>query len=619
MKETDINRTCPECGGRIVFKQSEKVISAFFPIFRDDFIDDNGIFLGDNAFCEKCGYVWTESNEIESIIESIRENVADIIEKQPNDCTQFYSSIDRLDNLIDSIQNEESKDIDKEFLLWKAYITKARLCYGKSTSYIADFIGTDDMDWDEFSNINGMAYSATEQSFDYMDYNPYWKSWSTELYAKIASLDAVASPKLYPDVFTILLGAQMNEDRERSAEIEGLLHDTEKQMIEAWTPDEDGECRFQFTKDKPYERRKIIFIAKTVRDVAGYWDRTDSVNYVFTPDCIPPDIKFPLGRPNANTLYIANPVKPDEYIPYENHEQALFMDKIRDLKRLLRNLGATEITFTSMRGASIEEFEDKAWSVNVDGRYEIHKASGGFATKNRREQMNSKGLKVDYIEKLNPDKYPVLPDDLYWFESDPEWKDIVEARLHHNQLHFEQSISTNQVSSLDTQTQLDVNAAYENLMFSINANYHREREFHVKTTEETMWRITAEFKPLSEFENSNSQQSHLDSEPQQSFTSDEKEYLEAVKEYLSDGSISERDRRMLERLRKSLRISEEQALELEATLAPKLTEEEKEYLETIKELLEDGDISERDRRTLERLRKSLDISEERANQLESMV
>ena len=39
----------------------------------------------------------------------------------------------------------------------------------------------------------------------------------------------------------------------------------------------------------------------------------------------------------------------------------------------------------------------------------------------------------------------------------------------------------------------------------------------------------------------------------------------------------------------------------------------------IKELLEDGDISERDRRTLERLRKSLDISEERANQLESLV
>ena len=134
-----------------------------------------------------------------------------------------------------------------------------------------------------------------------------------------------------------------------------------------------------------------------------------------------------------------------------------------------------------------------------------------------------------------------------------------------------------------------------------------------------MWRITAEFKPLSEFENSNSQQSHLDSEPQQCFTSDEKEYLEAVKEYLSDGSISERDRRMLERLRKSLRISEEQAVELEATLVPKLTEEEKEYLETIKELLEDGDISERDRRTLERLRKSLDISEERANQLESMA
>ena len=621
----DINRVCPKCGGRIVSNDGNELLASGLRyskrflglpgIIFGDIIDDKiDSAFGDKTVCEKCGYVWTNTDEAESRIKSFGEDVADIIEKHPNECAQFYSSIEKLDDLINSIQNVESLDIDKKFLLWYAYITKARLCYGKSTSYI-DFFGTDEMDWDGFSNIKRMAYSATKESFDYMDYNPYWKSWSTELYATIASFDAVSSPEMYPDVFTILLGALMNDDHERNAEIEDFLNNTKKKMIEAWTPDEDGDCRFQFTKDKPFDQRRVIFIAKSARDVAGYWDRTDSVNYVFTPDCIPPDIKFPLGRPNVNTLYIANPVKPDEYIPYDNHEQALFRDKIRELRRLLRSLGATIITFTSMRGASIEEIEKSAFNVNAEGHYEIHKASGGASVGNRQEQRKSANQKVDLIEKLDPYNYPVLPDDLYWYESDPEWKDIVEARLHQNQLHFEQSISTNQVNSLDQQSQLDVNAAYENLMFSINANFHREREFHVKTTEETMWRITAEFKPLSEFENSNK----TGTGALKNLSSDEREYFEAMEECLENSNISERDRRMLERLRKSLGISEERAIELEAALTPKLTDDEKEYLEAVRECKEEGRIIERDRRMLERLRRSLGLSEERAGELESIV
>lgn len=620
-----INRICPKCGGRIVSNEGNEKLAKGLKyakgflglpgIIFGDMIDDQiDSSLGDKTVCEKCGYKWTNTDEIEFSIDLIREDIADIIEKHPNDCAQFYSSIKTLDDLIDSIQNVENLEIDKEFLLWKAYITKARLCFGKSTSYI-DFFESEEMDWDGFSNIKRMAYSATEESFDYMDYNPYWKSWSTELYATIAGFDAVSSPEMYPDVFTILLGALMNDDHERNAEIEDFLNNTKKKMIEAWTPDEDGDCRFQFTKDKPFDHRRVIFIAKSARDVAGYWDRTDSVNYVFTPDCIPPDIKFPLGRPNVNTLYIANPVKPDEYIPYDNHEQALFRDKIRELRRLLRSLGATIITFTSMRGASIEEIEKSAFNVNAEGHYEIHKASGGASVGNRQEQRKSANQKVDLIEKLDPYNYPVLPDDLYWYESDPEWKDIVEARLHQNQLHFEQSISTNQVNSLDQQSQLDVNAAYENLMFSINANFHRECEFHVKTTEETMWRITAEFKPLSEFENSNK----TGTGALKNLSSDEREYFEAMEECLENSNISERDRRMLERLRKSLGISEERAIELEATLTPKLTDDEKEYLEAVRECKEEGRIIERDRRMLERLRRSLGLSEERAGELESIV
>lgn len=633
MNENNIIRVCPKCGGQIVstlgtlgnevlatgLKYGKKVLLGGFlgSSLLDDYIDNRiDSALGDKSVCEKCGYVWTNTDEIEASIESIREDVAEIIEKQPNECAQFYSTIKELDDLINSIHRDESKDLDKDFLLWDAYRTKGLLYFHKSAYYLGELLETDDLEWNEFYSFRDHALSATDESFNYIDNCSYRKSYSTELYARITYQDALAltHPELYTDVFTILLGALMNDDQERNIKINDFLYETKNTMVKAWTPDEYGDCGFQFTRNIEYDDRKIIFIAKSEQDVAGYWDRTDSINYIFTPDCIPPDIKFPLGRPNVNTLYIANPVKSDEYIPYDNHEQALFGDKIRELRRLLRSLGATEITFTSMRGASIKELEKKALGVNVEGSYAGQKASGGFSTSNRQEQKRSANQTVDFIEKLNPDKYPVLADDLHWFDSDPEWKDIVEARLYHNQLHFEQSISTNQVSSLDKQSQLDVNAAYENLMFSINANFHRESEFHVKTTEDTMWRITANFKPLSEFENSDSVET-----AQKGFTRNEQKYITAVKRYLGEGGISERDRQKLNLLLKPLGISKEHADELEASLVPHLSEGEKDYLEAVSVYKEDGIINESDRLTLEEIRVAYSISENRARQLESMV
>lgn len=409
------------------------------------------------------------------------------------------------------------------------------------------------------------------------------------------------------------------EGNNNDDDIKSLISNLKLKMRDLWTPDENGNRKYQFTKQKQYNERKVIFVAKSFHDVFEYIGKIDSINYIFTPDCIPSDIKFPLGQPNVNSLYIANPVKPDEYVPYDNYELTLFMDKIRELKRLLRYLGATEITFTSLRGTKIEEAKKMGSSVNAEAGLLGHKVGGGYSSEDGQNRMSGQGIKVDYIERLNSNEYPSLPDRLYWYNDEHEWQDIVEARLHLNQLHFEQSISTNQISSLDKQSQENINAAYENLIFHINANYDHKQEFHVKTNEETMWRITAEFKPLSEFENSDNTMSHLSIGTKKNLSSDEKDYLEAVEEYLEDGSISERDRRMLERLRKSLGISEERAVALEATLVPQLTDDEKDYLEAVKECLKGGGINDRDRRTLERLRKSLDITEERASELEAMV
>jgi phage-related tail protein len=107
-----------------------------------------------------------------------------------------------------------------------------------------------------------------------------------------------------------------------------------------------------------------------------------------------------------------------------------------------------------------------------------------------------------------------------------------------------------------------------------------------------------------------------------SLLDNEQEYLDEYKLCLEeDGKISSKERRLLDRLRAKLGITEMRAKELEDSLnALKLTEEEQEYLEEYKLCLEeDGKISPKERRLLDRLRDKLSISQKRAKELEDFV
>jgi len=103
----------------------------------------------------------------------------------------------------------------------------------------------------------------------------------------------------------------------------------------------------------------------------------------------------------------------------------------------------------------------------------------------------------------------------------------------------------------------------------------------------------------------------------------EEEYLNQLKELMIEGGeeLSPRERKMLDRVRESLGISVERAKELEASLLnPHLTEEEQQYLDTVKEFLSDeSELTPRERKMLDRIRESLGINEERGREIESMV
>jgi len=119
------------------------------------------------------------------------------------------------------------------------------------------------------------------------------------------------------------------------------------------------------------------------------------------------------------------------------------------------------------------------------------------------------------------------------------------------------------------------------------------------------------------------EQETLPEAPVSNFSKEEQEYLDIYKEMLEDydGEIGPRERKQLDRERTTLGISEERVKELEESLTKKdlvLTDKEQEYLELYKEMLEDyeGEIGPRERKQLDRNRARLGISESRATEIE---
>ena len=102
-------------------------------------------------------------------------------------------------------------------------------------------------------------------------------------------------------------------------------------------------------------------------------------------------------------------------------------------------------------------------------------------------------------------------------------------------------------------------------------------------------------------------------------TADEAAYLEEVKFCLEDdGVIDEKERRILERIRIKYNINKSRAEELEKTLIQGTAEEE-EFRNAVREYLEDGELTEKDNALLARLANRLGIAHERAEELKKQI
>ena len=163
-----------------------------------------------------------------------------------------------------------------------------------------------------------------------------------------------------------------------------------------------------------------------------------------------------------------------------------------------------------------------------------------------------------------------------------------------------------------------VSLEVEHLLADANVNYKQELKEKFEGHENAILAIRVKFANSDSLGNVSTV---VCNDRSSVFSNEENEYLEEYKACLEEGgAISASERRLLERFRERLGISAERAKEIEASLSkPQLTDAEKEYLEEYKACIEeDGEISPKERRLLNRIRESLGISEERVNEIEKL-
>lgn len=480
--------------------------------------------------------------------------------------------------------------------------------------------------------------------------------------------------------------------------------------------------------NRPYHDRQFIFTVRDLDHIGGCYDETGNIRYVFPLDELPGEITFPVGHPQANTLYYAHPLRP-MYLPFENAQLLLFYEKVHEMCRLFQCLGATRITARCLKGAKISQDTFTSSDIRTEGGYKIMSASGEISGRSSRAESRENRDEMLLEQTFVPQKAPYCPDDLLWAKQDPELRTLIRQRLEGGLLEFTKKVSSYETSNLSQNQVNDVKAAFQSLMANVSANYSADADSTFSQTTETEWEISVQFKSLEDFPDYVSPQQQkaaadarkgdlivevskffyvegrglavldtlqadvkvgepvivcnedlefessvegivmfmkmlpeaekgdtaalflrgvtalniqpgtkiyrkrgtdsvetqiVSDEPPtgepKPLTAEEEKYKEEVLFCLEEtGTITDDDRKYLERKRKKFGITEKRAREIEQEATPSLTENEKEYLETFKELAASGTLTDRAKRLLERERESLGISKERAAEIEKLM
>lgn len=339
----------------------------------------------------------------------------------------------------------------------------------------------------------------------------------------------------------------------------------------------------------PYNERKMLLVVKNYTDLFQSHLSVIDVNKISNTG-----IEFPVGHPIVSQLYVGHPYVKQKYLKFEDYELELIEDKVREFCLLVQCLGATEVSIECLNSSSSDKDTKMKEQIGGEVGYKIVSVSGKYESNQSKRLLDEISQSISLHQKFIPQTKPYLPKNLYWYPNEASWQRLYSQRMQGGLLQHEERIETRKSRVFEGTELKSIEAELKTLLLSVNVQWNKKEEEKFELSENAILVIRVNFAPLNEL-------SKLKSEAV--LPLEKKDiHLENLASTLANNG-----QQMFKKIRNVLKTSS-------------LSKMEKEYLEEYKLCLEDGgDISASEKRLLDKLRNRLGISEERAREIERII
>lgn len=218
-------------------------------------------------------------------------------------------------------------------------------------------------------------------------------------------------------------------------------------------------------------------------------------------DELPTNIKFPVGHPKENTLYVCHPYRKDQYFPYDTYDIEILRDEIDEFCRIMEFLGAKHIDFKDTFEDSSEKNEQEKRNTHVKGEYKGHfSAAGGYESDTSHDAYERLSNELGRSKDFALVGRPMLPEGLVWYPHRKDWQHECDSRLSGRLVHSEFILSTTSSEVISESERKEIEADMNALIVSAKGHVEKTDSFKLKRESKRTWKVNVDFYPLADYE-----------------------------------------------------------------------------------------------------------------------
>lgn len=204
-------------------------------------------------------------------------------------------------------------------------------------------------------------------------------------------------------------------------------------------------------------------------------------------------VSFPLGHPVDGVAYVAHPTRSNYYVPMNEYEDIIFLEKVNEYCYLLQCLGAKEIDIARLSGKSLSEMKKSGESGEASLGYKLSEFEGKAENGSQSNSDYSKTSEYKSHLSFSPSREPFVPKDLNWLAIEPRWSRLIDNRLHGNLQHYVEEISTSEDKMLSSSEETEVAAEIKALGARFKGCIKSNDSMSSSSKETTTWQISVKF------------------------------------------------------------------------------------------------------------------------------